>query len=102
MKLLTYMLRNYSKQTISGLNKQQVLEMLSLTKKEIILFDIYYSIQIDGVALDSPLSSTLENIIPCHLETRWLQNCPKAFQPGYCKRYVNYIFFIETRTCFTV
>ena len=46
--------------------------MLSLTKKEIILFDIYYSIQIDGVALNSPLSSTLENILPCHLETRWL------------------------------
>ena len=38
-----------SSQTVSGLNKQQVLEMLSLTTKEnVILFDQKYYSQIDG------------------------------------------------------
>ena len=41
-----------SSQTVSGLNKQQVLEMLSLTTKEnVILFDQKYCSQIDGVAM---------------------------------------------------
>ena len=45
-----------SNQTVSGLNKQQVLEMLSLTTKEnVILFDQKYYSQIDGVAMGSPL-----------------------------------------------
>ena len=41
-----------SSQTVSGINKQQVLEMLSLTTKEnVILFDEKYYSQIDGVAM---------------------------------------------------
>ena len=37
-----------SSQTVSGLNKQQVLEMLLLTTKENMLFDQKYYSQIDG------------------------------------------------------
>ena len=48
-----------SSQKVSGLNKQQVLEMLSLTSKEnSILFDQKYYSQIDGVAMGSPLGPT--------------------------------------------
>ena len=44
-----------SSQTVSGLNKQKVLEMLPLTTKEnVILFDQKYYSQIDGVAMGSP------------------------------------------------
>ena len=84
-----------SSQTVSGLNKQQVLEMLSLTTKEnVILFDEKYYSQIDGVAMGSPLSPTFANIFLCHHETTWLKNCPKAFKPVYYKRYVDDIFVL--------
>ena len=50
-------------QTVSGLNKQQVLEVFSLTTKEnIILFDHKSYSQIDGVAMGSLLGPTLANI----------------------------------------
>ena len=59
-----------SSQTVSGLNKQQVLEMLSLTTKgNVILFDQKYYRQIDGEAMDSPLVPTFANICLCHHET---------------------------------
>ena len=84
-----------SSQTVSGLNKQQVLEMLSLTTKEnVILFDQKYYSQIDGVAMGSPLGPTLANIFLCYHETTWLKNCPKSFKPVYYKRYVDDIFVL--------
>ena len=53
-----------SSQTVSGLNKQQVLEVFSLTTKEnIILFDHKSHNQIDGVAMGSLLGPTLANIV---------------------------------------
>ena len=52
-----------SKMTVSGINKKEMLEMLSLTLKEsIILFDNKYHGQTDGVAMGSPLGLTLPNI----------------------------------------
>ena len=52
-----------SKMTVSGLNKEEMFEMLSLTlKKSIILFDNKYYSQIDGVAMGSPLGPTLANV----------------------------------------
>ena len=63
-----------SRQTISGLNKQQVLEMLSLTTKEnVILFDQKHYNQIDGVAVGSPLGPTFANIFLSHYETTSLK-----------------------------
>ena len=59
-----------SSQTVSGLNKQQVLEMLWLTTKEnFILFDQKYYSQIDGVAMGSPLGPTLADIFLCYHKT---------------------------------
>ena len=84
-----------SNQTVSGLNKQQVLEILSLTTKEnVILFDQKYYSQIDGVAISSPLGPTLTNIFLCYHETTWLKNCPKSFKPVYYKRCVDDIFVL--------
>ena len=76
-----------SHQTVSDLNKQQVLNMLSLTTKvNIILFDQKYYSQIDGVVMSNPLGPTFSNILLCHHETTWLKSCPKAFKPVYYKR----------------
>ena len=81
--------------TVSGLNKKQVLEMLSLTTKEnVILFDQKYYSQIDGVAMGSPLGPTLANTFLCYHETTGLKNCPKSFKPVYYKRYVDDIFVL--------
>ena len=84
-----------SSQIVSGLNKQQVLEMLSLTTKEnVILLDQKYYCQIDRLAMGSPLVPTLANIFICHHETRWLKNCLESFKPVYYKRYVDDIFVL--------
>ena len=83
-----------SSQTVSGLNKQQVFEMLSLTTKEnLILFDQKYYSQIDEVAMGSPLGPNLANTFLCYYETTWLKNCPKSFKPVYYK-YVDDIFVL--------
>ena len=84
-----------SSQTVSGPNKQQVLEMLSLTNKEnVVLFDQKYYSQIDEVAIGSPLGPTLANIFLCYHETTWLKNCRKYFKPVYYKSYVHDIFVL--------
>ena len=76
-----------SSQTVSGLNKQQVLEMLSLTTKEnVISFDQKYYSQIDGVVIGPPLGPTVANIFLCCYKTTWLKNCLKSFKPVYYKR----------------
>ena len=84
-----------SEMTVSGPNKEEMFEMLSLTLKEsIILFDHKYCSHMDGVAMDSPLGSTLANIFLCYHESNWLQDCPKDFKPVYYKRYENDIFVL--------
>ena len=81
--------------TVSGLNKKEMLEMLSLTLKEfIILFDKKYYSQMGRVAMDSSLGTTLANIFVCYYESNWLKDCPKDFKPVYYKRYVDEIFVL--------
>ena len=67
-----------SSQMVSGVNKQQVLAMLSLTNKEdVILFGKKFYNQIDRVPMASPLVPTLTNIFLCHHKTTWIKNCIK-------------------------
>ena len=82
-------------QTVSGLNKQQVLEMLLLTTKEnVVLFDQKYYSQIYGVAMGSPLGPTLVNIFLCYYKITCRKICPKYFKPVYYKRYNHDIFVL--------
>ena len=84
-----------SSQTVSGLNKQQALEILMLTTKEnVILFDQKYYSQIDGVTMGSPLGATFNIFLCHHHETAGLKNCPKSFKPAYYGRYVDDIFLL--------
>ena len=58
-----------SEMTVSGLNKKEMFEMLSLTLKEsVILFDNKYYSQTDGFTMGSPLGPTLANIFLCYHE----------------------------------
>ena len=61
-----------SSQMVSGLKKQEVLEMHSSTTKEnVILFYQKYHSQIDGVAMGSLLGPTLANTFLCQHKTTW-------------------------------
>ena len=83
-----------SEMTVSGLNRKEMFEMLSLTLKEsIILFDNKYYSEIDEVAMGSPLGPILANIFLCYHESNWLKDCPKDFKPVYYKRYVMIFLF---------
>ena len=82
-----------SEMTVSGLNKKEMFEMLSVTLREsIILFDNKYYSQIDGIAMGSPSGPTLANIFLCYHESNWLKDCPKDFKLVYYERYVDDIF----------
>ena len=50
--------------------------------------------QVDGVAMGSPLGPTLANAFMCHMESKWLQECPLDFKPDFYKRYVDDTFLI--------
>ena len=50
--------------------------------------------QIDGVAMGSPLGSTLANSFLCFHEQIWLNECPDEFKPAYYRRYVDDIFIL--------
>ena len=49
-------------------------------------------IQIDGVAMGSPLGPTLANAFLCFHEQIWLDECPNEFKPVYYRIYVDDIF----------
>ena len=44
--------------------------------------------------MGSPLGPTLANIFLCHLEEKWLNDCPPLFKPSFYKRYVDDTFLI--------
>ena len=72
--------------------------MLSLTTKEsIILFDMTFYTQIDGVVIGSRLGPSLANMFLCHQETKWLNYCNKHFEPVFYKSYVDDIFVLLKR-----
>ena len=84
-----------SEGTVCGLDKKEITEMLSLiTKESIILFDMEFCSQIDGVAMGSTLGPTLANVFLCHHVKKWLSDCPNNFKPVFYKRYVNGIFVL--------
>ena len=64
-----------SNSIIHGLNKNHITEILSLTTKDsIILFDMAFCTQGDGLAMGSPLGLLLANAFLCHHETKWLHD----------------------------
>ena len=63
----------------------------------IILFDMAFYTQVDGVAMGSPLGPSLANAFLCHHETKWLNDCPKKFKPVFYKRYLDDFFVLFER-----
>ena len=78
-----------SEMTVSGLNKKEMFERISLNLKEsiILFYNKYYS-QIDGVAMGSPLGPTLAHSFLCYHGSNWQKDCLVY------KRYVDDIFVL--------
>ena len=49
---------------------------------------------IDGVAMGSPLGPTFANIFLSYYEQIWLKKCPYEFKPVIYKRYVDDTFLL--------
>ena len=62
------------------------------SKESFFTFNSKFYIQVDGVAMGSPLGPTLGNRFLSHLEENWLNKCPIKFKPSFFIRYVDDIF----------
>ena len=69
--------------------------VLQLAMKEwFFIFDKTFYKQLDGLAMGSPLGSTLTNSFLCYHEKRWLYKCPQEFKPMFYRQYVDDIFLL--------
>ena len=53
------------------------------------IFNVKLYEQCDGVAVGSLLGLTLANVLMCHFENIWLENCPSHFKPIVYRRFVD-------------
>ena len=80
---------------VDNLLKNSLRELFMRTMTELlILFDQEFYKQHDGVAMVSPLGSTLANVFFCYHEKVWFQNCPFQFKPVISGRYVDDKFLL--------
>ena len=68
-------------------NFKRLLELATLDSYFFFNEEIY--MQIDGVAMGSPLGPHLANIFMNHMEKKWLEECPIQFKPVLYRRYVD-------------
>ena len=83
------------KHKFKGFSRSEFRSLLEFAVKDnLILFNGKYYIQVDGVAMGSPLGPTLANIFLCHWEEIWLEKCPLQFRPLFYRRYVDDTFLL--------
>ena len=80
---------------VKGISKNDFRDLLNLaTKESFFTFNNKFYIQVDGVAMGSPLGPILANIFLSHHEENWLNKCPIKFKPSFYRRYVDDIFVV--------
>ena len=80
---------------VKGISKNNFRGLLNLaTKESFFTFNNKFYIQVDGVAMGSPLGPILANIFLSHHEEKWLNKCPIEFKPSFYRRYVDDIFVL--------
>ena len=80
---------------VKGISKNGFRDLLNLaTKESFFTFNNKFYIQVDGVAMGSPLGPILANIFLSHHEENWLNKCPIKFKPSFYRRYVDDIFVL--------
>ena len=77
------------------LYKSELYYLLKLaTSESSFIFDNILYKQIDGVAMSSPLGTSLANAFLCHYEKLWLDSCPPEFKPVVYRRYAEDTFLL--------
>ena len=80
---------------VKGISKNDFCDLLNLaTKESFFTFNNKFYIQVDGVAMGSPLVPIMANIFLSHHEENWLNKCPIKFKPSFYRRYVDDIFVL--------
>ena len=80
---------------VTGIFKTDNRDLLNLaTKESIFTFNNKFYIQVDGVAMSSPLGPILTNIFLSQHEENWLNKFPIKFKPSFYRRYVDDIFVL--------
>ena len=84
-----------NKKKVKVLLKKDFKQLLTLSVKSscFVVNNVYYQ-YVDGVAMGSPLASTLANLFLVNYESKWLKECSVQFPPKYCRRYVDDIFLL--------
>ena len=82
---------------VKGISKNDFRDLLNLaTKESFFTFNNKFYIQVDGVAMGSPLGPILANIFLSHHEENWLNKCPIKFKPSFYRRYVDIFVIFES------
>ena len=75
---------------IKGISKNDFRDLMNFANKKLFFrFNNKFYIQVDGVAMWSPLTPILTNIFPSRHEENWLKKCPIKFTPSFYRRYVD-------------
>ena len=77
------------------ISKNDYRDLLNLaTKESFFTFNSKLYIQVDGIAMGSPLVPILANIFLSHHGENWLNKCPIKFKPSSYRRYVEDIIVL--------
>ena len=84
-----------SETLVKGMFKNDFRELLNLvTKESFFTFNNKFYIQVDGVAMGSPLVPILANIFLSHYEENWLNKCPIKLKRSFYRKYVHNVFVL--------
>ena len=80
---------------VKGISKNGFHDLINLaSKKPFFTFNKKFFIQVDGVAVVSPLGPILANIFLSNHQENWLNRCPIRFKSSFHRRYVDDIFVL--------
>ena len=80
---------------LNGLQSQNLKQLLCLaTKESYFIFNGLLYKQINGVAMGSPLRTSLADAFLSYHERNWLNNWPQGFTPVFYRRYIDDIFIL--------
>ena len=82
---------------VKRISKNDFRDLLDLaTKESFFTFNNNFYIELDGVAMGSPLGLILANIFLSHHEENWLNKCPMKFKLSFYRRYLMiFLYFLN-------
>ena len=76
-----------------GISKNDFRDLINVAVKEsFFTFNNKFYIQVDDVAMGSPLGPILAKVFLLHYQENWLNKCPIECKPSFYRRYNDDIF----------